>query len=185
MSQAPTSVDILGMILAFDYTVAWLELQKEGSDEWEWGRAEIWGFCFKHCACLAWKRDQHPITSHQNPHMEAHTWSHQWGDGGRVPEIQDYPQLYSLNHMRPWFLKAGIWKMMQKHKECKIGPYDVSLGKVFHSSTKWRELFSTSYTEESILQLIEFGTMEKQKSHQWHLRRRYNHMFKNKCRNII
>ena len=184
MSQAPTSVDILDMILAFDYTLAWLELQRKavtsGNEEEQRFEDSVLS------TVLAYhEQDQHPITSHQNPHMEAHTWSHQWGDGGRVPEIQDYPQLYSLNHMRPWFLKADIWKMMQKHKECKIGPYDVSQSKVLNSSTKWRELFSTSYTEESILQLIEFGTMEKQRSHQWHLRRRYNHMFKNKCRNII
>lgn len=29
MYQAPTNVDILDMILAFDYTVAWLELQRK------------------------------------------------------------------------------------------------------------------------------------------------------------
>lgn len=29
MYQAPTSVDILDMILAFDYTVVWLELQRK------------------------------------------------------------------------------------------------------------------------------------------------------------
>lgn len=100
MSQAPTSVDILDMILAFDYTLAWLELQRKavtsGNEEEQRFEDSVLN------TVLAYhERDQHPITSHQNPHMEAHTWSHQWGDGGRVPEIQDYPQLYSLNHTRP------------------------------------------------------------------------------------
>lgn len=42
----------------------------------------------------------------------------------------------------------------------------MSLGKVLNSSTKWRETFSTSYTEDSVLQLIELETVEKQRSHQ-------------------